>query len=326
MKSEKTRSEKYKRDMNLEKSLSFLNNAIGNTFLSDDFKEFSNRPVFIIGCARSGSTLLFKYLSETGAFNYPTNIIARFYKNPAFGAYVQKVLYDYDNGQIFEKGNETTNYNSDLGKTNGPTAPSEFWYFWREYFQFRETHQLDQKSLDAVNIQEFIQKLTAWESIDNRPLLMKGMILNWHLPYLYKHIPNAIFIYIRRNLLYTAQSILKAREAFYNDRNSWWSFKPAEYLYLKDKMPLEQVAGQVYYTNRAIEEGLTKIPKEAVIRVSYSEFCKAPQEIIQRINYLSKKDLIYSDVPLSFENRNRKNLPDDEFTSLTNYVQKLEKP
>jgi hypothetical protein len=63
----------------------------------------------------------------------------------------------------------------------------------------------------------------------------------------------------------------------------WYSFKPREYDDLKDLDPFEQVAGQVYFTNRAIENGLAQIDNSRWIKVSYEEFCKAPAELFKHI-------------------------------------------
>jgi Ca2+-binding EF-hand superfamily protein len=79
------------------------------------------------------------------------------------------------------------------------------------------------------------------------------------------------------------QSILLAREKYYSDRNTWWSVKPKEYQILKDKDYFHQIAGQVFYTDKAIRESFEKIPLKNKIEVSYEDFCQYPQETYKKI-------------------------------------------
>ncbi len=58
---------------------------------------------------------------------------------------------------------------------------------------------------------------------------MKGMLLNWHIPYLYNINRNFIFIDIKRDEFFNAQSLLFARKNFFGTRDKWYSFKPKEY-------------------------------------------------------------------------------------------------
>ncbi len=52
---------------------------------------------------------------------------------------------------------------------------------------------------------------------------------------------------------------------------------------LKDLDPIEQVAGQVYFTNCAAEEGISQVKAPRRLEISYEEFCQSPQAVFQRI-------------------------------------------
>jgi len=114
------------------------------------------------------------------------NSLVRFFGNPAFGCEVQKALVDFDKGNQLGLANVAQEYSSTLGRVNGAQAPSEFWYYWRRFFKFSDTNQLTPQELGQVDVESFLGGLGAMESTLGKPLAMKGMIMNWHIPYLAK--------------------------------------------------------------------------------------------------------------------------------------------
>lgn len=238
--------------------------------------------IFILGCARSGTTLLSQYLSQFDQLCYPTNFISRFYYSPYVGSLLQKLMFDLDSkGELFGRMKREANFTSDLGKTSGPLAPSEFWYYWRRFFKFGEIQKVSYGELDEVDKESFINGLLSIQSVFNKPMFLKGMIMNWNIPFISKSFINSYFIFVTRDVVYNAQSLLLARERFFGDPASWYSFKPEEYHVLKGMDPLEQVVGQVHFTNKAINEGLLDISSERVIRLTYEDFCANPLMICE---------------------------------------------
>ena len=136
---EKLKTLNYKKNEKLEHLLKFLNGALdlSNRYQIDINKKYP--IVFIIGTPRSGTTLLTQWLASLNLFCYPSNFISRFYKAPFVGAIIQEMLvnpdYAYKNELAFDT---SLSFQSDTGKTSGLTEPHEFWYFWRNYFEFPE--------------------------------------------------------------------------------------------------------------------------------------------------------------------------------------------
>src|SRR5690554_5370560 len=80
------------------------------------FNKPQKKVFFIVGCARSGSTLLYQFLAKTNSFAYPTNLVSRFYYAPYVGARIQQLLLDNDSkGEIFNVENEQLEFKSNLG-------------------------------------------------------------------------------------------------------------------------------------------------------------------------------------------------------------------
>ncbi|PKA82135.1 sulfotransferase family protein [Ulvibacter sp. MAR_2010_11] len=275
------RTDFFKKDASLESALSDLNNLIDGIECPIKSDEDQSPIVLIMGCARSGSTLLLQWLAASGLFSYPSNLIARFYKNPYLGIRTQQALLEFDTLNQLGFKETKLDFSSSLGKTNGALGPSEYWYFWRTFFEFEDDVQIIPKErLAAIDGTTLIKKLMAFEQLTGKPLVLKGMLLNWHIPYLYSLNRNFLFVNVSRDPYLNAQSLLIARDKFFGDRSKWYSFKPAEYKELKDKSPLTQVAGQVIYTRKAIAEGLSKLPEENVINVEYADFCTNPKAFL----------------------------------------------
>jgi len=242
------------------------------------------KPVFlIVGCARSGSTLLYQYLASTGLFAYPTNLMSRFYFAPYIGARIQQMLLDFDrNGEVFS-GAAKGDFVSDLGNTFGPSEPHEFWYFWDRFFKFGDIQKLSDENLRAVDTTIFLKELAAVEYVFQKPLIMKAMKMNWHIPFLAALSDNIYFIYLKRNVLYNAQSLLIARQKYFGIYDEWYSFKPPNYDSIKGKPHYAQVVDQVYANNDAIEQGLREVPSNRWVQVDYEEFCASPESTLKRV-------------------------------------------
>ncbi len=281
------RRQEFERNEKLEDLLQEINNIL--EIAEDRILERYHMPrypvVLIVGCGRSGSTLMLQWLARTGRFSYPTNLLSRFYAAPYIGARIQQLLTDSQfnfRNELAEFHNEIQ-FSSLLGKTQGTLAPNEFWYFWRRFFHYGEIQHLNKDALRKINKSKFVSELAAIEATFNKPMALKGLIINWNIPFLSSILDKVLFIHITRHPLYNAQSLLEARTSFFGSWKQWYSFKPREYDKLKNLDPYEQVAGQVYFTNRAIEKGLAQIDNSRWIKVSYEEFCKAPAELFNHI-------------------------------------------
>jgi hypothetical protein len=175
-------------------------------------------------------------------------------------------------------------YQSDLGKTAGPLAPNEFWYFWRRFFPYGEIQYLSEQELSNADTETFLRELAALEAAFDKPLILKGLIANWNLPFLAETLEKALFLYIRRDPFFTIQSLLQSRLKFFGTLDRWYSLKPPEYERLQELDPFHQVAGQVFFTNQAIQQGLQLIAPTRWIEVDYENFCSNPKDIWQLLN------------------------------------------
>ena len=281
------RRREFQRNDNLERLLKEINGILGpvEDRILQSYKMPKYPVIFIVGAARCGSTLMMQWLANTGRFAYPTNLISRFYEAPCIGSKIQQMLTDPKfnfRDELSDLSKEIA-FASDLGKTKGALAPNEFWYFWRRFFPNNQASDLDDQSLKKANRKKFVAELAAIESVFDKPLAMKAHILEFNIPFLSSLLEKALFLFAKRHPFYNIQSMLEARVKYSGDRREWWSVKPKEYSMLEDLDPFEQVAGQVHFTNRAIEEGLEQVDATRGLRVSYEEFCTAPDRVFNQI-------------------------------------------
>lgn len=238
------------------------------------------RPVIlVIGAPRSGTTLMLQWLAASGSLAYPTNLLSRFYHAPAMGARIHQLLANpkFAHRDELDGIAHPIHFDSDLGKTRGPLAPNEFWYFWRRFLPTTDIEPMGERVSD-VDFAGLRKALAAMTGVFGKAMAMKGMMLQYDLETIGKQIPEAFFLHVQREPSANARSILDARRKFFGDPGRWYSAKPPNVELLLDREPEDQAAGQVLFTNARIRQGLDCLTAERYLRVPYETFCADPQE------------------------------------------------
>jgi hypothetical protein len=284
---EYTRTKRFERNEKLEKLLEEINGLLApiEAKIMADYRMPRYPVIFVVGVPRCGSTLMMQWLANTGRFAYPTNLLSRFFRAPFIGAKIQQLLADREysfRDEILDFAHEIS-FTSSLGKTTGALSPNEFWYFWRRFIPITEPSYMDDESLNKVKAKELVAELAAIEAVFDKPLTMKGTIVELNIPFLSGLFDKALFLFVRRDPFFNIQSLLESREKYFGHRLAWYSIRPREYVMLKNLDPIEQVAGQVYFTNRAIEDGLSRIEASRKLVVDYESFCQSPEAIFVQI-------------------------------------------
>lgn len=282
------RMDEYKRNEELEKYLYEINLCLKDSeikLINEKTKEYP--IVFIMGSLRSGTTLLEQWLASTGEFAYPSNLLSRFYGVPIIGSKIVRLLtetkYNFRNEIMDFKGEST--YESSNGKTQGALEPNEFWYFWRRFLPEDIWNYNDEQLMKYVDINTMTKEMWGIAREFDKPLALKGLICNYNIGFLNSIFSKALFIWIRRDLEKTVQSVLKARERQYGTSKQWYSFRIPEYedLMMIDDME-EQVRGQINCINNAVKKGLEKVKDEKKICINYEDFCRSPEKLYFEIH------------------------------------------
>lgn len=251
--------------------------------LESELTERRSHPlVFVMGPLRSGTTLFMQWLAATGVCAYPTNLLSRFYGAPAIGALIQQLLTDpaYNFRDEILDFQSPIAFSSDNGKTKGALAPNEFWYFWRRFLPFKELDWLPDEELERiVDVQRLADELLGLTRIFGKPFALKGLILNYNIPFLAKAFPGALFVRMHRDPIANVASILDARVRQFGNERTWYSFKIPEYPRLKDMDALNQSVGQLHFIDSALRKGMGELDESRSLYVCYEAFCENPEEI-----------------------------------------------
>lgn len=251
---------------------------------SNGISEIPQLPViFIIGLPRSGTTPLSQLLIQRFKLGYVSNLIARFWEAPEVGIALAKEISE-------DPGRFQSDLHSTFGFTKGYEGHHEFGYFWRRWFDFEETHYLDAESQSLVDTMKLKRQLSIMEKTWGRPLIFKNAAaLPLQTEFMAKCIPNSLFIHIQRDPLSVAASLLRGRREYMGNIDRWFSIKPKEYIFLKNKTVPEQIAGQVYYTKEHMKKQIVLLPNHRKLEISYTDLCLDTTKELDRINTFIRK-------------------------------------
>ena len=115
-------------------------------------------------------------------------------------------------------------------------------------------------------------------------LVLKSLV---HVPYkiawLKNELPQARFIWIHREPIFVAQSILKAREDRFGDSTRWWSVRPRDVARWRSRTPYEQVSHQIDDVTSAIDRGVAAVGPKHALHVEYDALVREPEIELRRV-------------------------------------------
>ncbi|HET8804711.1 MAG TPA: hypothetical protein VFM72_09045, partial [Aequorivita sp.] len=149
-------------------------------------------------------------------------------------------------------------------------------------------------------------------------VVFKSLYLGWHMPSYTKKLDKTLFLFIERDSIENAASLLQIRKKYFGDINKWASIKPLEYDKLKEKDAYTQVMGQVKYLNNSYKKQLDSIPEKNKLLLSYDALCHNPEAVLEKViaklqNFGLQHSMV-SPPPCSFDKRLIKK--NDEFKRL----------
>jgi hypothetical protein len=280
------RRQKISRNDKLDELLDELKKLLSPIQKKINIPAKSNWPIgLIIGCPRSGSTLFLQFLASTKVFSYPTNVLGHFAYAPYIGALIQKLIFDpaYDNHEAFKDIHSELNFESCLGKSKGAMATNEFQHFFRNHMPNFDIQHLSDLELKKVNCTEIMRGLISIQHAFLKPFVTKAGLLQYNIEYFHSQLDNVIWLQVKRDPLMAMQSIFLAREQYHGEKNKWWSVKPKEYEFLKTMDIYHQIAGQVFFTEKAISAGLRTINPSNHASIHYKDLCQKPEQIYEMI-------------------------------------------
>lgn len=227
--------------------------------------------IFILGLPRSGTTLIYQYITHRLDVSYFTRGVTSFPGSPCIVSFLQTKLF----------GHYESDFKSVYGKVKGPNAPREAGNFWNKYFDidaYVETYKQNPKDMEKmVSTISCLQKM-----LGDKPFVNKNIKHMLRVSRLKSVFPNAVFLVIERDIEQVALSVLRARHDTVNNASEWWSIKPANFEKLKNLDLPSQVSGQLFSVKDRLTNDLLGLD-DRVIRVEYEKFCENPETVIEAI-------------------------------------------
>jgi len=291
----------------VKKKIKILQKFIGGFFLfsvieTKILKRNNNiyPPIFLIGPPRSGSTLLYQLLITHFHLCYFSNLSNFFYKAPVA---IHKIL-------------PPKNYKikkSEFGFIKGLNAPSECGGICRYWF---DSLKYNKKTKDLIS-----NSIYTLSNFQNAPFIIKNLNNNFRINKIAEIFPNAIFVYITRDLLYNAQSLLLARKKQNGSYLAWFGLKPDNFSrILKIDDPFLQVFTQIESINKYIQESIEKT-NAYVLKLDYEDICKNPIKFLDTFeneyNKISIKNIKRKNIEVeNILNENKKKMNESDWNKL----------
>ncbi len=220
-------------------------------------------PVLIVGAPRTGSTLLYQVLTNTFDVAYVSNLSRLFCHALLTGQQLDAAVHRARPHNAFRSAN---------GWTPGLDGPNEGDAFWYRFFP-RDRHFVDEHGADPEAMRRLRREIAAVARLTGKPFVAKNLTNGQRLRPLRRALPEALVVYIKRDPLATAASILDGRARVLGDKAAWWSVEPQEVEALRGLPYPEQVVKQVWYLQRQIETDLAAFPEAQTLTVRHEEVC-----------------------------------------------------
>ncbi|MDZ7735376.1 MAG: sulfotransferase [Gammaproteobacteria bacterium] len=284
-------------------ALAFQNRFMGfdpvlNTL---DTVDISNQqPIFLIGAPRSGSTAFIQAAYRCLQLSYISNLMA------LLPRCMVRITRIYPNAATGYKGHIMP---GEFGYIPGLFSPNEAGEIMRFWFDGDRTES------EFVKINLTINVITA---ITGNPVFLKNQTNTLRAQKIKEILPGCRFLYLYRDPIYTAQSILLARRKLGNNDMEWWSVKPPGYEKILQRDIYYQVVWQVLQLNSLCERVISNSGEHG-LTIRYEHFCAEPVTIMKNLASRFSLDL-RQDHPssLNLSSANSIKLSDAEWAKLRN--------
>lgn len=244
----------------------FLDNSIIRTALKVANKPFCNKmaecrlkPIFIVGPARSGTTLIYQYIVYSLRVCFITNLMNRY---PEGAVVLWRALGRF--------GARDNHFNNTLGRTAGINGPSQGITFWEILYQNR-----------VENATGFISNcIESMQHYSECPFVSKWQGHNPNIKLLKSLFRSPVFLHITRNAGDTALSVHENWKRIGNDEHSPLSKPTRSYHKVARTDLFHNACAYVAAAQRDLDTDLADLPNS--YGMSYEKFCANPGNEIQR--------------------------------------------
>ena len=279
-------------------------------------------PIFIVGNPRSGTTLLYQAITHDFKVCYFSNLMCLFPESPIAVARIAAII----NGC-----KPPISFYNNFGKTVGLSSPNQGEYIWKRWFNDCydiKTIKYGIELKDEIQVRNSIGLL---QKYFESPSVNKWQPLSEKIIDLARIFPEGLFVRIKREREFIAQSILYSKRKLWNDDNKWFSTKPRNYKEIKNHNYLIKICEQVESIEKYIDTDIGIIGKDKFLTVHYEDLCISPHKVMNKLhdfyierynNEMYKRKSI--NLPSKFTCGNRIKIDKSEFDFIVNYFKKIQ--
>jgi Sulfotransferase family len=257
-----------------------------------ELQQITFQPVFILGLHRSGTSILYKMLSETGNFNPVTAYHLINYN---------ELLYNYHQNKEEQAKQELTESLRKNGVSDRGIDRLKVTAEFAEEYGFLLNKKTIHMFITRKNIALFTEMCKKIQFIagNDKPILLKNPYDFPNFLYIKQVFPNAKFVFIHRHPLKTISSTLNAINMILKNKNTYTTKLSEIYdkfyknplllqslRFIFSKIPECGVVLITRITAKAVDyylKNIEKLSKGDYITITYEEFCQYPQKTVENI-------------------------------------------
>jgi hypothetical protein len=205
---------------------------------------------------------------------YFSNVADNLAQTPLAAWMLSKSLLDFEKSKIVCE--------NKYGKSKGLAGPSEASLILSNWFHYR--HPSETLSCDFISTsakRNMQQTLSIIEKFAGAPIITKNAWNCFRLAALQSAFPSARFLYLKRNIVDSSYSTLRARRTQGDPQVVWNSASPRELAELKKLPYYEQVVEQQRLTNKAVVRALDN--SSSMLSITYEDFVMSPIEVLEKV-------------------------------------------
>lgn len=230
-------------------------------------------PIFIVGPARSGTTLVYQAMTTALRVSYFSNLMARFPRSPVVAGMFEHWAPRPD---------ESLRFVSQHGRSVGAAAPAQGYEIWSRWFP-RAGDGTDLSNWNHESIDQACRTIAGVESWGKGPFLNKwpGHVAHWRA--LVEAFPRAVFVRIDRDPVATSASVLAMRRDLTGDERASVSRAPAGYDVYRDRDGVTQACGYVRSVKGEWDAAASELGVDRFFYVNFADFCQQPRAILESL-------------------------------------------
>lgn len=230
--------------------------------------------ILIVGPPRSGSTLLYQTMARYADVSYLSNLSDMFPRAPLTASRLLR-----------RRRNETKkNFSNYYGQTAGLGSPNDGFSVWNRWLG--RDRYFTPEELKPEEVNEMRRFFAAWSQQFGKPFLNKNNRNAFCMQLLAETLPAARFVIIRRDPIFVAQSLIKARAQVQGSKDRPWGLASTEDHSVAHE-PLgyvNDVCDQLIKIKNRLQQQQAGVDPARYVEITYESFCKNPQDELLRID------------------------------------------